>query len=73
MQWHPTVLARAALVPQRILSSYSHASPGASLDGTYKDGDLVIQFHGCEDTEGRDCAHELEPYYKIWEKKTQSD
>ncbi|KAJ5700099.1 hypothetical protein N7536_003112 [Penicillium majusculum] len=73
MQWHPTVLARAALVPQRILSSYSHGSPGASLDGTYKDGDLVIQFHGCEDTEGRDCAHELEPYYKIWEKKTQSD
>ena len=73
MQWHPTVLARTALVPQRILSSQSSDSPGASLDGTYKDGDLVIQFRGCDDEEGRDCARELEPYYKQWEKKTQSD
>ncbi|CAG8150912.1 unnamed protein product, partial [Penicillium nalgiovense] len=73
MQWHPTVLARTALVPQRILSSYSSDSPGASLDGTYKDGDLVILFHGCDDAEGRDCARELELYYKQWEKKIQSD
>jgi mannan polymerase II complex MNN11 subunit len=73
MQWHPTVLARTALVPQCILSSYSSDSPGASLDGTYKDGDFVIQFHGCDDTKGRDCARELESYYKLWEKKAQSD
>ncbi|KAJ5823164.1 hypothetical protein N7447_005504 [Penicillium robsamsonii] len=73
MQWHPTVLARTVLVPQRILGSYSSDSSGASLDGTYKDGDFVIQFRGCVDTQGRDCAHELEPYYKLWEKKRQSD
>ncbi|KAI2732831.1 CAZyme family GT34 [Penicillium roqueforti] len=73
LQWHPTVLARTALVPQRILGSYSKDSPGVALDGTYKDGDLVIQFHGCGDAEGRDCARELEPYYKLWEKKKQRD
>lgn len=73
MQWHPTVLARTALVPQRLLSSYSNESPGASADGTYKDGDFVIQFHGCDEGAGRDCARELEPYYKLWEKMTKSD
>ncbi|KAI2700887.1 CAZyme family GT34 [Penicillium roqueforti] len=73
LQWHSTVLARTALVPQRILSSYSKDSPGAALDGTYKDGDLVIQFHGCGDAEARDCARELEPHYRLWEKKKQRD
>jgi len=73
MQWHPTVLARTALVPQRIISSYSKDSSMASLDGTYKEGDLVIQFHGCQDTEGRDCEQEMEPYYKVWHKMAKSD
>ncbi|CAG8040628.1 unnamed protein product [Penicillium salamii] len=66
LQWHPTVLARTALVPQRSISSYSKDSLRASPEGTYKDGDLVIQFRGCEEVEGRDCERELEPYYKIW-------
>jgi mannan polymerase II complex MNN11 subunit len=73
MQWHPTVLARTALVPQRVISSYSKGSPRASSDGTYKEGDLVIQFRGCEDTEGRDCEQELEPYYKAWQKVVKSN
>ncbi|CAG7920871.1 unnamed protein product [Penicillium olsonii] len=65
LQWHPTVLARTALVPQRSISSYSKDSLRASPEGTYKDGDLVIQFRGCE-MEGRDCEKELEPYYNRW-------
>jgi mannan polymerase II complex MNN11 subunit len=73
MQWHPTVLARTALVPQRTLSSYGKYSSAASLDGIYQDGDLVVQFQGCEETEGRDCAQEFEPYYKLWQKKVKSD
>ncbi|KAJ5297464.1 hypothetical protein N7508_007713 [Penicillium antarcticum] len=74
MQWHPTVLARTALVPQRTLSSYGKDSPAASLDGVYQDGDLVVHFQGCEDAEkGRDCVSEFEPYYKLWLKKVKSD
>ncbi|KAK9855378.1 hypothetical protein MYU51_002863 [Penicillium brevicompactum] len=73
LQWHPTVLARTALVPQRTIGSYSKDSLRASSDGTYKEGDLVIQFRGCEFTEGRDCEREMEPYYKMWLKMTQSD
>lgn len=73
MQWHPTILARFAMVPQRILNAYSKDSQSASTDGTYKDGDFVIRFHGCEDGQGRDCAQELEPYYRLWQKKVQSE
>lgn len=69
MQWHPTVLVRTALVPQRTLNAYSKDSAGASADGTYKDGDFIIRFPGCEDHQGRDCQ-ELEAYYSIWQKKT---
>ncbi|KAJ5545041.1 hypothetical protein N7535_006571 [Penicillium sp. DV-2018c] len=73
MQWHPTVLARTALVPQRVLASYSSESPGASSDGTYKEGDFVIQFRGCDEDNSRDCASEVEPYYKLWERKMWGD
>jgi mannan polymerase II complex MNN11 subunit len=74
MQWHPTVLARTALVPQRTLSSYGKDSSAASLDGIYKDGDFVVQFQGCEDAEsGRDCVQEFEPYYKMWLQKVKTD
>lgn len=73
MQWHPTVLARTALVPQRTIGSYSKDSLRASPEGTYKEGDLVIQFRGCEIMEGRDCEQELEPYYKMWLKLIQND
>ncbi|KAJ5138799.1 uncharacterized protein N7515_003647 [Penicillium bovifimosum] len=73
MQWHPTVLARTAVVPQRLLASFSSGSPGASLDGTYEDGDFVVQFRGCDVDNSRDCAREVEPYYKLWEKKVQGD
>ncbi|CAI7566791.1 hypothetical protein N7533_008145 [Penicillium manginii] len=70
IQWHPTVLARTALVPQRVLNAYSKDSPGASMDGTYKDGDLVLRFPGCE-AKGGDCD-ELDPYYMLWQKKAKN-
>ncbi|KAK5801258.1 hypothetical protein VI817_003470 [Penicillium citrinum] len=70
IQWHPTVLARTALVPQRFLNAYSKDSPSASADGTYKDGDLVLRFPGCE-AKGGDCE-EMDPYYMLWQKKVKS-
>ncbi|KAF3386424.1 putative alpha-1,2-galactosyltransferase [Penicillium rolfsii] len=71
MQWHPTVLARTALVPQRILNAYSKDSSGASPDGSYKDGDFVIRFPSCDEGKSRDCD-ELDPYYSMWLKKAKS-
>ncbi|KAL4792138.1 galactosyl transferase GMA12/MNN10 family-domain-containing protein [Aspergillus venezuelensis] len=69
VQWHPTVLALLALVPQRVINSYSKDSPGAGVDGTYKDGDLVVRFFGCDTDPTRNCEWEMEPYYKFWAKR----
>jgi mannan polymerase II complex MNN11 subunit len=63
VQWHPTILSKLGLIPQRIMNAYS--KEGAAGDGTYKDGDLVIRFAGC-DKVGRDCAAEAEPFSKQW-------
>ncbi|KAN0113010.1 glycosyltransferase family 34 protein [Hyaloscypha variabilis] len=63
VQWHPTILSKLALIPQRIMNAYSKAD--AAGDGTYKDGDLVIRFAGC-DKGGRDCAAEAEPFSRQW-------
>ena len=69
MQWHPTILARTAIVPQRTLNAYSKDSSGASSDGTYQDGDFLIRFPGCDHAQAHDCE-ELESYYMLWQKKT---
>ncbi|KAL2835183.1 galactosyl transferase GMA12/MNN10 family-domain-containing protein [Aspergillus cavernicola] len=69
VQWHPTVLARLALIPQRVINAYSPDSIGAAVDGTYKDGDLIIRFFGCNTDPKRNCERELDPYYNLWAKK----
>ncbi|TVY53143.1 putative alpha-1,6-mannosyltransferase MNN11 [Lachnellula cervina] len=64
VQWHPTILSKLALVPQRKMNSYGKASV-TDESGAYKDGDFVIRFHGC-DSLGRDCQAEAEPFSKQW-------
>ncbi|CZS88033.1 related to alpha-1,2-galactosyltransferase [Rhynchosporium graminicola] len=64
VQWHPTILSKMALVPQRALNAYSKQEH-ASAAGTYKDGDFVIRFVGC-DASGRSCEGEAEPFSKQW-------
>lgn len=73
IQWHPTILARLALVPQRTINAYSKDSPGAAGDGTYRDGDFVIRFFGCDNDTKRSCDKEMEPYYNSWQKKLSSE
>ncbi|KAF7720013.1 Mannan polymerase II complex GMA12 subunit [Penicillium ucsense] len=68
LQWHPTVLARTALIPQRTLNAYSKDSSGASPNGTYRDGDLIISFPACDKAGTRDCQ-EFHAYYEQWLKK----
>ncbi len=64
VQWHPTILSKLALVPQRSLNAYSKREL-ASPEGTYKDGDFVIRFTGCDGV-GRSCEGEAEPFSKQW-------
>jgi len=65
VQWHPTILSKLALVPQRIMNAYSKGLGGED-PGTYKDGDFVVRFAGCEEGHGRDCAAEAEGFSRLW-------
>lgn len=35
VQWHGTILAKLALIPQRVINSYTRESSGGSIDGKY--------------------------------------
>ncbi|WEW60825.1 putative alpha-1,6-mannosyltransferase mnn11 [Emydomyces testavorans] len=70
VQWHPTILAKLALVPQRMLNSYSPLAPKPSSNGVYHDGDFIIRFKDCESGGARNCEKEMDPYFQEWAKKT---
>jgi len=59
LRWHGTVLAKLALVPQKILNSYMKPSQGPSASGLFSVGDFVANFVGC-DILPRDCEKEME-------------
>ncbi|KAL8936167.1 MAG: hypothetical protein Q9211_004318 [Gyalolechia sp. 1 TL-2023] len=69
VQWHPTILTKLALVPQRLLNSYNVdiASRGGK-DVMYKDGDFVVRLVACELYQNRDCEKEFELYYIKWKR-----
>jgi mannan polymerase II complex MNN11 subunit len=64
VQWHPTILSKLALVPQHIMNAYNKGDTAAKGE-TFKDGDFVVRFGGCEQI-GRDCVAEAAPYSKQW-------
>lgn len=55
-----------ALVPQKIMNSYHKGQEGTGEQGTYKDGDLVVRFAGCDQDPNRNCTREAEPFSKQW-------
>lgn len=69
IQWHPTLLARLAIVEQRVLNSYSSKTLAEATTGSEKlnaadsrvwqAGDLVINFKGCAGVKERDCMSEM--------------
>nr|POE90687.1 putative alpha-1,2-galactosyltransferase c8d2.17 [Quercus suber] len=68
VQWHGTVLAKLALVPQRIFNSYSKdvVAPAAKPDGMYQEGDFIANFHGCTRDSARVCEDEMRPLMSRW-------
>ncbi|KAK9436646.1 alpha-1,2-galactosyltransferase-like protein [Metarhizium brunneum] len=61
VQWHPTILSKLALVPQRTLASYSKSTIGEQ----YQEGDFVVLFPDCTKTGDRSCQTVSSHY---WEK-----
>ncbi|MCJ1236642.1 hypothetical protein MMC14_004624 [Varicellaria rhodocarpa] len=67
VQWHPTILTKLALIPQRHLNSYSVeiASRGGK-EVMYQDGDFIVRAVGCEKDNNRHCDREMDPWYHRW-------
>lgn len=62
VQWHPTVLSKLALVPQRTFAAYSKAELGDS----YQKGDFVVLFPDCKPTGPQSCETESKRYLADW-------
>ncbi|KAF2723980.1 glycosyltransferase family 34 protein [Polychaeton citri CBS 116435] len=67
VQWHGTILARLALIPQRVFNSYTYSSDkSGSSDTLYQEGDFVANFHGCQRDGTRNCEDEMRPLITRW-------
>lgn len=62
VQWHPTILSKLALVPQRALASYS----GPALGQAYGDGDFVVMFPECTPDGAESCEAEATRFQQKW-------
>ncbi|KAL0940930.1 alpha-mannosyltransferase [Colletotrichum truncatum] len=62
VQWHPTILSRLAIVPQKAFNSYNRYDKGEM----FQDGDLVVRAAGCTASGERSCEQELESYNTKW-------
>ncbi|KAF2272927.1 alpha-1,6-mannosyltransferas-like protein subunit [Westerdykella ornata] len=66
VQWHGTILAKLAMIPQDMLNSYV-SGPAHPKNGQYKEGDLVATFPGC--VKRGSCAEEMKNFLDILEKR----
>lgn len=80
IQWHPTLLAKLALVDQRVLNSYSHKSKPTSDEWTedqkkhdelWQTGDFVVNLKGCDIEKDRSCEKEMKEYFELWRKEVE--
>jgi mannan polymerase II complex MNN11 subunit len=62
VQWHPTILSKLALIPQRIINSYSKDNNGEA----YKDGDIAVRFPDCGQKDPHDCESESSRFAQQW-------
>ncbi|KAM7208444.1 family 34 putative glycosyltransferase [Naviculisporaceae sp. PSN 640] len=68
VQWHPTILAKMAIVEQNILNAYSTGKQGEE----YKDGDLVVRFPDCAAAGAQACETEAQKFTPRWRAAFQS-
>ncbi|KAI0016625.1 glycosyltransferase family 34 protein [Xylariomycetidae sp. FL0641] len=62
VQWHPTILSKLAIVPQRVINAYSSSKHGEQ----YKDGDIAVLFPRCTANGEHSCAKEAERFSQQW-------
>ncbi|KOS19154.1 hypothetical protein ESCO_001309 [Escovopsis weberi] len=64
VQWHPTILSKLALVPQKTIAAYTSTDKGE----VYQDGDFVVMFAGCSKTGLTSCETESAHFRQKWQK-----
>lgn len=63
VQWHPTILSKLAIVPQRVLNSYSKSTDGE----LYQDEDIVVRFASCTHDQGaNNCVDDSKRFTQLW-------
>ncbi|KAI1652091.1 glycosyltransferase family 34 protein [Daldinia loculata] len=62
VQWHPTILSKMAIIPQRIINAYNNNGHGEQ----YKDGDIAVVFAHCSNVGDNSCAKEAERFSQQW-------
>ncbi|OAA69622.1 Galactosyl transferase [Cordyceps fumosorosea ARSEF 2679] len=62
VQWHPTILSKLALVPQRTFASYSKPTLGEQ----YQEGDFIAMFAGCSNIGRESCEVESGHFWEKW-------
>ncbi|KAF2839721.1 glycosyltransferase family 34 protein [Patellaria atrata CBS 101060] len=72
VQWHGTILAKLALIPQRTMASLYKDHSGKNVGATYKEGDFVISFEGCDKEKTSSCEHEMAPFFKALESQSET-
>lgn len=63
VQWHGTILAKLAIVPQRIINSYTRDEIGKNGDGMYHDEDFIAAFPGCLTENKITCPEDMAPWF----------
>ncbi|KAI0137274.1 galactosyl transferase GMA12/MNN10 family-domain-containing protein [Xylariales sp. AK1849] len=63
VQWHPTILSKLAVIPQRLLNSYAKPKHGE----VYEDGDLAVRFPACTRSAGNNnCIEQGKTFESKW-------
>ncbi|KAL2759409.1 glycosyltransferase family 34 protein [Sodiomyces alcalophilus JCM 7366] len=63
VQWHPTILSKLAIVPQRLINSYVDGNE----EGGFQDGDFVVRAAGCGREGAPSCEEQLSKYRARWQ------
>ena len=68
VQWHGTILAKLALVPQRVINGYMAevGAAGGDMAGVYREGDFVANFYACQRDLSYSCEQDMAPMLSRW-------
>lgn len=63
VQWHPTILSKLAIVPQRMINSYIEGNK----EEEFREGDFVVRAAGCGREGTPSCEGQLSKYRTKWQ------